>query len=42
MFDNKVVFNNFILVAYIFFTMSTIKKVNPYKIEMQTLIDLIY
>ena len=42
MFDNIVFFNNFFVVAYIFFIMRTIKKVNLYNIEMQTLIDLIY
>ena len=42
MFDNMVFFSNFFVVAYIFFIMSTIKKVNPYDIEMQTLIDLFY
>ena len=41
MFDNVVFFNNFFILAYIFFIMSTIKKVCPYNIEMQTLIDLI-
>ena len=42
MFDNMTFSNIFFVVAYIFFTMSTIKKVNPYNIEMQTLIDLVY
>ena len=42
MFDNMTFFNIFFVVAYIFFIMSTIKKVNPYNIEMQTLIDLVY
>ena len=41
MFDNVVFFNNFFILAYIFFIMSTIKKAYPYNIEMQTLIDLI-
>ena len=42
MFDNMVFFNNFFVVAYIFFIMSTIKNLNSYNIEMQTLIDFIY
>ena len=41
MFDNMVFFYNFFVVAYTFFIMSTIKKVNPYGTDMQTLIDLI-
>ena len=40
MLDNMAFFHNFFVVAYIFFIMSTIKKVNPYNIEIQTLIDL--
>ena len=40
MFDIMVLFNNFFVVVYIFFLMSTINQVNPYNIEMQTLIDL--
>ena len=39
MFDNMVLFNNFFVVAYIFFIRSTINQINPYNIEMQTLID---
>ena len=42
MFDNMAFLNNFFVVANIFFIMSTIKKVDPYSIEMQTLIDLFY
>ena len=42
MFDSRVIFNNFFVVAYIFFIMRIIKKVNLYNIKMQTLIDLIY
>ena len=41
MFDNVVFFNNLFVLAYIFFIMSTIKKVYPHNIEMQILIDLI-
>ena len=40
MFDSTAFFINFFVVVYIFFIMSTIEKVNPYNIEMQTLIDL--
>ena len=40
MFDNMAFFNNFFVAAYIFSITSTIKKVNSYNIEMQTLIDL--
>ena len=42
MFDDIVFFYNFFIVAYIFFITRTMKKVNLYNIEMQTLIDLIY
>ena len=42
MFDDLVFFYNFFIVAYIFFITRTMKKVNLYNIEMQTLIDLIY
>ena len=42
MFDDIVFFYNFFIVAYIFFLTRTMKKVNLYNIEMQTLIDLIY
>ena len=42
MFDNMAFFNNFFVVANIFFMMSAINEVNPYNIEMQTLIDLFY
>ena len=42
MFDDIVFLNNFFVVAYTFFIMRTILKINLYNIEMQTLIDLIY